>query len=255
LTEETPPALELCDVSKVFHMQSGFVEVLEGVNFSLEHGGFACILGPSGCGKTTLLKIVAGFISPSHGTVEAYGGRIIKPGPERCFVFQEDALFPWLTIYENIAFGLRGRMHRNILGSEVQRYLELMGLEDFGDYLPREVSGGMKQRASLARVLVLKPKILLMDEPFGSLDAQTREEMQELLLSLWQELGQTILFVTHDIIEAQILAERVLLMCRRPGRIIEELEVPLERPREKDSPAFNEFYRTLRESLRGQNRK
>jgi len=183
---------------------------------------------------------------------DCFRGTPVKaPGPDRCVIFQEDALFPWLTVRENIAFGLKGRdKNKKSKRAEVERFLELVGLGEFGDHLPNEISGGMKQRVALARVLILKPEVLLMDEPFASLDAQSREEMQNLLLTLWQELAHTILFVTHDVNEAVVLADRILLMGKNPGRIREEIRIDLTRPREKETGAFMNVSRRLHEALR-----
>ena len=243
--------LEIEALQKVFRMNGGFLPVLEEITFFAESGELICILGRSGCGKSTLLKIVAGFVHPSSGKVIIKGTRVKTPGPDRCIIFQEDALFPWLTVRENIAFGLKRRdQKKKSKTAEVERFLELVGLEEFGDYLPSEISGGMKQRVALARVLILKPEVLLMDEPFASLDAQSREEMQNLLLTLWQELGHTILFVTHDVNEAVVLADRILLMSKIPGRIREEIRVNLPRPRERESSAFMNVSRRLHEALR-----
>lgn len=243
--------LDVVGLQKVFPTNGGFLSVLDGVNFLAERGELICIVGRSGCGKSTLLKIVAGFVPPSSGKVLVKGTPVKAPGPDRCVIFQEDALFPWLTVRENIAFGLRGRgRSKRSQTTEVERFLELVGLGEFGDYLPNEISGGMKQRVALARVLILKPAVLLMDEPFASLDAQSREEMQDLLLTLRQELGHTILFVTHDVNEAVILADKVLLMSRIPGRIREEIRVDLPRPRERESSAFMNVSRRLHEALR-----
>ena len=243
--------LDIVGLQKVFPINGGFLSVLDGVNFMAESGELICIVGRSGCGKSTLLKIVAGFVPPSSGKVLVKGTPVKAPGPDRCVIFQEDALFPWLTVRENIAFGLRGRgRSKRSQTTEVERFLELVGLGEFGDYLPSEISGGMKQRVALARVLILKPAVLLMDEPFASLDAQSREEMQDLLLTLRQELGHTILFVTHDVNEAVLLADRVLLMSRIPGRIREEIRVDLPRPRERESSPFMNVSRRLHEALR-----
>jgi NitT/TauT family transport system ATP-binding protein len=238
-------------LQKIFYPNGGPLSVLEEISFSAEDGELICILGRSGCGKSTLLKIVAGFVPPSSGKVLLNNQPVEGPGPERSVIFQEDALFPWLTVRENIAFGLRSRdQNKKSRRAEVERFLELVGLGEFGDYLPNEISGGMKQRVALARVLILKPQVLLMDEPFASLDAQSREEMQKLLLSLWQELAITILFVTHDVNEAVILADRVLVMSKNPGRIHEQVRVDLPRPRSRDSSAFLHFSRRLYEALR-----
>jgi NitT/TauT family transport system ATP-binding protein len=243
--------LEIERLQKVYPMNGGFLPVLEEITFQAESGELICILGRSGCGKSTLLKIVAGFVPPSYGKVLLKGARVQTPGPDRCVIFQEDALFPWLTVRENIAFGLRGLdQNKKSRKAEVDRFLELVGLGDFGDYLPNEISGGMKQRVALARVLILKPEVLLMDEPFASLDAQSREEMQNLLLALWQELSHTILFVTHDVNEAVILADKILLMGKNPGRIREEIRVDLPRPRDRESNAFMSVSRKLCEALR-----
>jgi len=243
--------LEIDRVHKIFNGNGSFLPVLEGISFQAASGELICFLGRSGCGKSTLLKIVAGFIPPSSGKIFLRNKPVEGPGPERCVIFQEDALFPWLTVQENIAFGLKGRgQDKKSKAAEVERFLGLVGLTEFRNYLPREISGGMKQRVALARVLILKPEVLLMDEPFASLDAQSREEMQNLLLSLWQELAHTILFVTHDVSEAVILADRILLMGKNPGRIREEIRVDLPRPRSRDSGAFLQFSRRLHEALR-----
>jgi len=249
--KEKDKILEIERLSKVFPMNGGFLPVLEEITFFAESGELICILGRSGCGKSTLLKIVAGFVPPSSGKATIKGTPVKAPGPDRCVIFQEDALFPWLTVRENIAFGLGGRnRNKKSRAAEVERFLDLVGLGEFGDYLPNEISGGMKQRVALARVLILKPEVLLMDEPFASLDAQSREEMQNLLLALWQELSHTILFVTHDVNEAVILADKILLMSQNPGRIRDEIRVDLPRPRERNSGAFMNVSRRLYESLR-----
>ena len=243
--------LHIDRLSKGFHTANGYVSVLDNVRFQAEGGELIAILGRSGCGKSTLLKIVGGFIPPGSGKVLLNGSPVRSPGPDRCVIFQEDALFPWLTVQENIAFGLRGqKQDKRSKAHQVERFLGLVGLSEFRDYLPRALSGGMKQRVALARVLILQPQVLLMDEPFASLDAQSREEMQNLLLSLWQELGHTILFVTHDVSEAVILADRILLMDKSPGRIRDEIGLNLLRPRERESGALLDFSRRLHQALR-----
>ncbi len=204
-----------------------------------------------GCGKSTLLKIVAGFIPQGSGRVVLNQCTVTRPGLDRCVIFQEDALFPWLTVGENIRFGLKGKKSsKKEKAEELNRFLNLVGLSEFRDYLPGELSGGMKQRVALARVLILQPQVLLMDEPFVSLDAQSREDMQNLLLSLWKELSHTILFVTHDVNEAVVLADRILLMDKNPGRIREEVRVDLPRPRERESVAFLNVSKRLHRALR-----
>lgn len=243
------PAVETIGLTHLFATDTGPAVVLEDISFAADAGQMICILGPSGCGKTTLLNIIAGFMPASHGSVRVDGRIVSRPGADRCVVFQEDALFPWLTVAENIAFGLKGRLRRKAADAEIGRFLELVGLRAYADYMPADISGGMKQRVALARVLILKPRVLLMDEPFGALDAQTREEMQNLLLGIWRELGHTILFVTHDISEAVTLADRILMLGKNPGRIVKDIAVPLPRPRKKESDAFHRFYRNLREKF------
>jgi NitT/TauT family transport system ATP-binding protein len=247
-----PVVLDVEHVSKRFAVNdSGEITVLQDIGFTVRRGEFICILGRSGCGKSTLLKILAGFMPTSAGTVRLNGKPAGRPGPDRCVVFQEDALFAWLTVRENIAFGLRGRaMTRREKEREVDRFLSLVGLTDFADYLPAEISGGMKQRVSLARVLILRPEILLMDEPFAALDAQTREEMQDLLLRLWSELSHTIVFVTHDVGEAALLADRILLFDRTPGRIKEEIRIALARPRRKVEDDYYALCRSITSKIK-----
>jgi NitT/TauT family transport system ATP-binding protein len=243
--------LRIQSLRKVFQGGTSDLVVLEAIDFSVQKGELICILGRSGCGKSTLLKILAGFILPTAGRVLLGEEPVLGPGPDRCVVFQEDALFPWLTVEENIAFGMRRhRWGGKEMKVEIDRFLSLVGLSEFRHYLPGEISGGMKQRVALARVLILQPRVLLMDEPFAALDAQTREEMQQLMLSLWAKLSHTILFVTHDVTEAVTLADRVLLMGKDPGRIREDIRIDLPRPRKKDSEAFLFFCRRLFEGLR-----
>ncbi len=242
--------LRIKNLRKVFRTNGSFLTVLDNIHFDAKSGEMICIFGRSGCGKSTLLKILAGFLPLSSGTVLLNGKPVTTPGPERCVVFQEDALFPWLTVKENIAFGLKGCIKdKKAISEEAEHFLSLVGLSEFRDYLPREISGGMIQRVALARVLTLKPQVLLMDEPFASLDAQTREEMQNLLLSLWIKFSHTILFVTHDVNEAITLADRILLMDKNPGRIRDEIRVDLPRPRKKEKTEFLLFSSKLYERL------
>jgi len=205
-----------------------------------------CLLGPSGCGKSTVLNLIAGFESPTSGEISLEGRPITQPGPDRGVIFQEHALFPWLTVVQNIAFGkrLRGGVEDEArYGVSVKKYVELMGLNGFESHYPSQLSGGMKQRVAIARVLVNEPEVMLMDEPFASLDAQTRLSMQMLLLEVWERLRTTILFITHDIDEAVFLGDRIYVMTARPGRMKALVPVPLERPRHYEmvlTPAFNE---------------
>ena len=251
--KDRTPILEVRGLTQIFPVHQGFLKVLEDIRITAATGELICILGPSGCGKSTLLKVLSGFLPPSAGEVRLNDRKVSRPGPDRCVVFQEDALFPWLTVSENITFGLKGKVRdRRAVQRETDRFLSLVGLAPYRNFLPREISGGMKQRVALARVLILKPQVLLMDEPFASLDAQAREEMQNLLLSVWEQLSHTILFVTHDVMEAVTLADRILVMDKNPGRIRADIPVALKRPRHPDEPEFNRFCRMLHEGLRGQ---
>jgi NitT/TauT family transport system ATP-binding protein len=244
------PVLEVFKVSKHFDMNGGVRPILDDISFDAGAGEMICIIGRSGCGKTTLLNILAGFLMPGSGEVKVNGEPIRSPGPDRCVIFQEDTLFPWLTVWENIAFGLkRRRRDRHYIRAEVGRFLSLVKLREFQHYLPREVSGGMKQRVAIARVLILQPQVLLMDEPFASLDYHTRREMQDLLLTIWRELGQTIIFVTHDVDEAITLADTIIVIDKNSGGIQEVFPVSLPRPRKTELPEYIFFRKKLCESL------
>ncbi|MGI4837492.1 MAG: ABC transporter ATP-binding protein [Janthinobacterium lividum] len=225
-------------------------EVLRNVSLSLADGEFVCLLGPSGCGKSTILNMVAGFEHADSGAVLLDGKPITQPGPERGVVFQQPTLFPWLNVQENIAFGPRiTDQPKAAYQQQVNHYLEQVGLVEFADHYPWQLSGGMRQRAALARAWLPNPEILLMDEPFGALDAQTRLEMQELLVSIWERTRTTILFVTHDIDEALFLADRILVMSARPGVISEELKVPFERPRTPEDLVADPVYGGLKRDI------
>ena len=236
-TAAWPVVLDVKQVNKRFgNNGSGGITVLQDISFRVRRGEFVCILGRSGCGKSTLLKILAGFIPPTTGVVQVNGRTAGRPGPDRCVVFQEDALFGWLTVRENIAFGLMGRaMTRREKEKEVDRFLSLIGLTDFANYLPAEISGGMKQRVSLARVLILKPEVLLMDEPFAALDSQTKNILQQELQHIWWETKKTIVFVTHNVEEAVLLADRVIVMSANPGQVKKEFPIELARPRQPEN--------------------
>lgn len=236
-------------VSKRFRAPMGEVVALDGVDLVVEEGEFVCLVGPSGCGKSTLLLIVAGLERPTCGEVLLDGRPIEGPGPDRGMVFQRDCLFPWLTVLENVQFGLQLRANRSGLSDgrrkayleRTERLLEAVGLGAFKTAYPKQLSGGMRQRVALVRALAIQPRVLLMDEPFGALDAQTREEMQELLLDLCRIHGTTVLFVTHDVEESVFLADRVLVMQAHPGRIVAEVAVPLPRPRRLEMRLEPEF--------------
>ena len=205
---------------------------LKDVSFDIKDRETVALLGPSGCGKTTALNIIAGFIQPTEGVALIEGRPITKPGPDRGVVFQEHFLFHWLTVEENIAFALKLKgMHRNDFLERAHEFVKRVGLTGFERHHPDELSGGMRQRVSIARVLINNPEILLMDEPFAALDAQTRLLMQEWLLRLWEEHQMSMLFITHDVDEAILMADRILVMGVQPGRIIQEIKVPLQRPR------------------------
>ncbi|MBD1553053.1 ABC transporter ATP-binding protein [Pseudomonas typographi] len=201
-----------------------------GLDFSIEPGQFVCILGPSGCGKSTLLGALAGHLAPSQGVLYLDGEPIVGPSPQRGMVFQHHTLLPWRRVLDNVAFGLKmqglGRAERQ---AQAREMLDWVGLAEFARHWPRQLSGGMQQRAEIARVLVNRPRVLLMDEPFGALDALTRARMQQLLLGIWARVRTTVVFVTHDIDEALLLGDRVLVMSTRPGRLIADLPVPLMR--------------------------
>jgi NitT/TauT family transport system ATP-binding protein len=213
------------------------VHVLENVQFTVRPGEFVCIVGPSGCGKTTLLNVLGGFVKQTRGSAMVEGEPVQGPHPSRIFVFQENGVFPWLTVEENIGFGLlnRPKAHRE---KQVRHYIEMVGLTGFEKAYPRELSGGMCQRVEIARALAAEARVLYMDEPFGALDFLTRLKMRADLVRIWQQEGRTILFVTHDIEEAVQLADRVLVMSRRPATIKEEVMVDLPRPRNLDDARY-----------------
>jgi NitT/TauT family transport system ATP-binding protein len=232
--------LEIKGVSKQFFADGKEMVALQDINLEIEDNEFICFIGPSGCGKTTLLRIVAGLEEATEGTVTLDGDPIKGPGPERGMVFQEYSLFPWRTVIDNIVFGLelKGVPSAERL-AQGRQYLKMVGLERFETRYPHELSGGMKQRVAIARALVNRPKALLMDEPFGALDAQTRNIMQSELLRIWQEERKTVVFVTHSVDEAIYLADRIVIMSARPGRIKDIIEIPLSRPRNRTSSAVN----------------
>lgn len=233
-------------VNKVFGGEDREVVALQGIDLALERGQFTCLLGPSGCGKSTLLNAVAGFAPPSSGRILVDGRPVTGPGPQRGMVFQEYALFPWMTVEQNIRFGLEiKRMRGPEIDRRVDELLRLLSLADFRARYPKDLSGGMRQRVAIARVLALDSPILLMDEPFGALDALTRRNLQDELLRLWAELKKTILFVTHSIEEAIYLADRIVVMTYRPGTIKQDILVDIARPRDPASPPFNLLKREL----------
>ncbi|ACA14967.1 ABC transporter related [Methylobacterium sp. 4-46] len=246
MADPTLPILDIRGVSKSFTTQGRRVDALRGANLTVRRGEFICLLGASGCGKSTLLRIVAGFEAASEGEALMWGKPIAGPDPSRGMVFQDYGLFPWLTVRENIGFGpkSRGRPAAEVRETAA-RYIEVVGLQRFADAYPHQLSGGMKQRVAIARVLANDAEIVLMDEPFGALDAMTRERLQDELLDLWSRTGLTVLFVTHAIEEAVFLADRVVMMSPGPGRIETVHEIALPRRRDVSSPAFNDVRRML----------
>jgi ABC-type nitrate/sulfonate/bicarbonate transport system ATPase subunit len=242
------PFLHVRDVSKTFVIDNERIDALHKVELIVGKGEFVCLIGASGCGKSTLLRIVAGFEQPTSGDVRVYDAPITGPGSDRGMVFQDYALFPWMTVRQNVAFGplQKGLKEAHDIAS---KYLEMVGLTKFADRFPYQLSGGMKQRVAIARVLANEANILLMDEPFGALDALTREQLQDELLEIWARTQVTILFVTHSVEEATLLADRVVVMTAGPGRIESDNPVRLRRPRDVSAPDFNEVRRTLTQKL------
>ena len=228
----------------------GAFQALEGADLHIDEGEFICLIGASGCGKSTLLRIIAGFETATEGYVFVNGQQVTAPGPERGMVFQDYGLFPWLSVRDNIGFGpvARGLPKRQVRET-VDRFIEMIGLEKFADNYPHQLSGGMKQRVAIARVLANDARVVLMDEPFGALDAMTRERLQDELLEIWARTRLTVIFVTHAIEEAILLADRVVAMSPGPGRIVSQTPVELARPRDVSSVAFNELRRTLSAQL------
>ncbi len=246
-------AIHIEQLDKVYPTQPP-VRALDKIDLDVRAGEFVALLGPSGCGKSTLLNLVAGFEQLSAGQLTVAGQPVSRPGPERGVVFQEAALFPWLTVWDNVVFGPRTQgLPKSEYEQKAHEMLEIVGLSDFKKHLPVQLSGGMRQRVGIARILTLGSQVLLMDEPFGALDAQTRLTMQELLLSVWQKLKPTIVFVTHDIDEALFLADTIYVMSARPGRIQARMTVPLQRPRsieDTTSETFNAMKRDILHQIR-----
>lgn len=224
--------LEVKSLGKVFDSSKGPVTALDDIHFKVHRREFVTVIGPSGCGKSTLIRILAGLESITSGAVLLENQPVTQPGPDRGMVFQGYTLFPWLTVKKNVMFGLRNQgISSASAASEALEWINLVGLDKFADAYPDQLSGGMKQRVAIARALAAKPRILLMDEPFGALDAQTRSKMQSYLLEIWKNIDITILFITHDLDEAIYLADRILVLDANPGRVNEMIEVPVPRPR------------------------
>jgi nitrate ABC transporter ATP-binding subunit len=244
------PLLAIRGVTKRFAVGDGEIEALARVDLTIARGEFVCLIGASGCGKSTLLRIVAGFEEPTSGEVTVHGNPITGPGSDRGMVFQDYALFPWMTVRQNIGFGPRQRgLPRTEIAAIADEFVKLVGLERFADRYPSQLSGGMKQRVAIARVLANNANILLMDEPFGALDALTREQLQRELLQIWARTGVTVIFVTHSVEEAVLLSDRVVVMSAGPGRIASDILIDLPRPRDVSSPEFNAVRRDVARRL------
>lgn len=250
------PSLRIKDVRLEYSTRGKTVVAIDNISIDVPDNQFAVIVGPSGCGKSSLLYLVAGLAQPTSGEILLGEEEVDGPGPDRGMVFQSYTLFPWLTVRENVEFGLKRRKMPAAEREEiVNRYLNETGLAAFHDAYPKQLSGGMMQRVAIARALANDPKILLMDEPFGALDSQTRNTMQKLLLRVWEENRKTVLFVTHDIDEAILLGDRIYVMTARPGRLKEEVIVPIARPRSMDmvmDPAFIAVKRQILELLKNE---
>lgn len=250
------PKIKIEDITKSYGEGEKRVQVLDGIDFTVDDREFVVILGPSGCGKTTLLKMMDGLISPTSGEITIDGNPITGPRPELALVFQNFGLFPWRTVRRNITLGLEIQgVPKDAQQRRANELIELIGLEGFEESYPSELSGGMQQRVGLARALAVNPEVLLMDEPFGALDAQTKDQMQTELLRLWEDERKTVVFITHDISEAVYLADRILVMSSKPSTMVHEVDVDFERPRwnrrleiENDD-RFEQIERELREHL------
>jgi len=234
--------VKIDNVKKIFNGRNGEMTALNGVSLDIKENEFVCVVGPSGCGKSTLLNIIAGLGEPTSGKVYVDGKAVVGPGTERGVVFQQYALFPWLTVRKNVEFGLKLKgVSNEEMRKTADKYLKMVDLEDFADSYPKELSGGMKQRVAIARAYAVNPEVLLMDEPFGALDAQTRTQLQSELLETWQKERKTCFFITHDVDEAIILAQRVIIMSARPGRVKEIVDINIPYPRTQETKMSKEF--------------
>ena len=245
-------SIEVKNINKSFKSKKNDqLSVLSDVNLTINDGELVCLLGPSGCGKTTLLRLIAGLDQPTSGEIIANGEKVVKPSGDRAVIFQQYSLFPWLTVLQNVTFGLemtnKGSKEENIETAE--RYLTRVGLIDFKDSYPHELSGGMKQRVAIIRSLLNHSPILLMDEPFSALDMQNRHKLQEQLIGVWKRFENTIVFVTHDVDEAVYLADKIVIMDKNPGRIAYVVDVDIERPRKRDSKEFIALQERIVEDL------
>ncbi len=252
VTDMVSPKISLRNVGVKFLTRQGELAALQDVDLTIQSGEFVCLIGPSGCGKSTLLNVVAGLQKADTGQVQKDGLEITGPGPDRAVIFQESALFPWLSAIQNVEFALKSVTGKKARRSKAMEYLGAVHLARFADAHPHELSGGMRQRVAIARALALDPDILLMDEPFAALDAQTRDVLLLEVQRLWQETGKTILFVTHNVLEAVALGDRVLCMGARPGVIKQEIEIDLPRPRAVEDPATARYAQRIMTHLRSE---
>lgn len=241
----TNAKIKIHDLTKIYHGRAGQIKALDEITLDILDEEFVCVVGPSGCGKSTLLNVIAGLEKPTSGFATLDDKKITGPGPERGVIFQQYALFPWLTVQKNVEYGMKIQGVSQAKRKQIaERYIEMVGLSEFRNAYPKELSGGMKQRVAIARGYSINPEILLMDEPFGALDAQTRSQLQEALLQTWQAEKKTCVFITHDVEEAVLLAQRIVIMSARPGRIKEIVNVDIPYPRNqktKTSARYNEI--------------
>lgn len=257
--ESSGKSLVIDGVRQFFGTKDSKVQALSRIDLVIEPGQFVCLAGPSGCGKTTLLRLVAGFMKPTEGSITVDGKAITKPGPDRGMVFQSPTLYPWMSVRRNVELGPKFQgLSKSERTAQSDRFLQMVGLSDFADRHSYELSGGMQQRCQIARVLASDPEFILMDEPFGALDALTRERLQEELLTIWRETGRTILFITHSVEEAVFLGSRVLVMSRRPGKIILDEEVVIGQPGDRlpvselrSAPEFIAIADRVRDAIQG----
>lgn len=240
--EERKVKVEIKGVEKVYEGRNGKTVALNGIHLDIYENEFICVVGPSGCGKSTLLNIIAGLLEPSKGEVICDGNKVVGTGVDRGVVFQQYALFPWLTVKKNVEFGLKlQKKTKQEREAIAEKYIKMVGLEKFMNAYPKELSGGMKQRVAIARAYAVNPSLLLMDEPFGALDAQTRTQLQTELLRTWEEEQKTCFFITHDVEEAILLATKVIVMSARPGRIKEIIDIDIPYPRNQETKMLPEF--------------
>jgi NitT/TauT family transport system ATP-binding protein len=250
-----PVRVRFDHVSLEFATAAGVLRVVDDVTYDVREGEFVAVIGPSGCGKTTMMNMLAGFVTPTRGSVLLDGKPVDGPGPERGVIFQEYGVFPWLTVRDNIAFGMRLRANRKPsqdIGAVCARYMQLMGLADFAEAFPKTLSGGMRQRLAIARAYAVQPEFLLMDEPFGALDAQTRSNMQNLLLEVLETERKTVMLITHSVEEAIYLASKIVMVTARPARVREIIDVPFAYPRDEglhERPEFGELRSHIRDAV------